>query len=113
MGIAFGHLLVENAAAGGHPLDVAGRHAALVAQAVAVLHFAGQHVGDGFDPPVRMPWEAGQIIGRILVAKIVQQQEWIELFGLSKAEGALQLHAGAFDGGRGFKNLLNGTKRHG
>ena len=33
VGVAFGHLLVENAAARGHPLHVAGGHAALVAEA--------------------------------------------------------------------------------
>ena len=90
-----------------------GGHAALVAQAVAVRHLAGQHVGDGLDAAMRMPRKAGQVIRRILVAKIVQQQERIELRGLAEAEGALQLHAGAFDGGFGFKNLFHCTKRHG
>ena len=105
--VAFGHLLVQNAAAGRHPLHVAGGHAALVAQAVAVRHLAGQHIRDGLDSPVRMPGKARQIIRRIVVAKIVQQQERIELRGLAKAEGALQFHARAFDGGFGFKNLLS------
>jgi hypothetical protein len=51
--VALGHLLVQDAAAGGHPLHVAGRHFALVAQAVA-MHLAGfpwhpendRHFGD-------------------------------------------------------------------
>ena len=76
-------------------------------------HLAGQHVSDGLNSPVGMPGKSGQIIRRIVAAEVVQQQEWIELRGLSEAEGALQFHACAFDGGFGFKNLLHGAKRHG
>src|SRR4029450_11288530 len=39
-GVALRHLLVHDAAAGGHPLHVTGAEAAAVAQAVAVLHRA-------------------------------------------------------------------------
>ena len=105
--VAFGHLLVENAAAGGHPLHVAGGHAALVAERVAVRDLAGEHIGDGLDAAVRMPGEAGQIVGRILVAKVVEQQERIEFGGLAEAEGALQLDAGALDGGFGLSRSLS------
>jgi hypothetical protein len=83
------HLLVQNAAAGRHPLHVAGGHAALVAQAVAVRHFAGKHIGDGLDAAVRMPGKSGHVIRRILIAEIVQQQERIELLGFAETEGAL------------------------
>ncbi len=57
--VAVRHLLVEDAAAGGHPLHVAGTERALVAQAVGVVDRAGQHVGDGLDAAVRVPGEAG------------------------------------------------------
>ena len=101
VGVAAGHLLVQNAAPGGHPLDVSGGHLALVAQAVAVLHFAGQDVRDRLNAAMRMPRESSQVIGGILVAEIVQQEEWIEFLGLAKAEGTLQFNACPFDGGRG------------
>ena len=104
--VALGHLLVQNAAAGGHPLHVACGHAALVAERVAVGDLTGQHIGDGLDAAMRVPGEAGQIIRGILVAKIVEQQERIELAGLAEAEGALQLDAGALDGGFGFVESL-------
>src|SRR5580700_7180054 len=42
--IALRHLLVENAASGRHPLHVAGPERSPVAQAVAVVHRAGQHI---------------------------------------------------------------------
>ena len=95
--VSLRHLLVQDAAAGRHPLHVAGRHLALVAQAVAVLDRARQHVGNRLDAAVRMPRKSRQIIFGIVVAEIVQQQERIELLGLAETEGALQLHARAFD----------------
>jgi hypothetical protein len=47
-----------------------------------------------------------QIVGGILVAKVVEQQERIEFVGFAEAEGALQLDAGAFDGGFGLVDLF-------
>ena len=96
--VALGHLLVQDAAAGRHPLHVAGGHFAFVAQTVAVLDRAGQHISDGLDPAVRMPGKSRQIIVWIVVAEIVQQQKRIEILGLAEPEGALQLYARAFDG---------------
>ena len=77
--VALRHLLMHDAAAGGHPLHVAGAEGAAVAEAVAVLDGAGQHVGDRLDAAMRMPRKAREIIGRDVVAEIVEQQERIEL----------------------------------
>ncbi len=110
--IPFWHLLVQNAAAGGHPLNVPGGHPALVAQAVSVRHLSSQHIRDGLDSAVRVPRKPGNVVCRILVSKIVEQQKWIEFLGLSKPEGALQFDACPFKGWRCFKNLLHRTKRH-
>ena len=71
IGISLGHFLVQNAAAGGHPLDIAGAEAALVAEAVAVFYGAGQNVGDRLDAAVRMPGEAGAVVVRVIVAEII------------------------------------------
>jgi hypothetical protein len=78
-----------------------------------VGHLAGQNVGDGLDAPVGVPREAGHVIGRVVAAKVVQQQEGIEFGGLAEAEGALQANASAFDGGFGLQDFSYGTKRHG
>ena len=59
------HLLVQDAAAGRHPLHVAGAEAAAVAEAVAVLDGPGEHVGDRLDAAVRMPREPGEIVVRV------------------------------------------------
>ena len=77
--VALGHLLVDDAAAGGHPLDVAGGDGAVVAHAVAMLDGSGEDVGDGLDAAMRVPGEAGQIILGNVVAEIVEQQERIEV----------------------------------
>ena len=64
-----------------------------------MLDRAGEHVGDRLDPAVRMPRESSQVVFRVVIAKIVQQQKRIEILCLAEAEGALQLHASALDGG--------------
>ena len=82
---------MHDAAPGGHPLHVAGAERAAISQAVAMLHGAGEHIGNGFDAAVRMPREAREIVGRPIVAEIVEQQKWIRLRRIAKAEGASQV----------------------
>src|ERR1700752_3853633 len=96
--VTLGHLLMHDAAPGGHPLYVAGAKLAPVAQAVAVFDRPRQDVGDGLDAPVRMPRKAGEIVAWALVAEIVQQQERVELAGGAESERAVELHPGAFHG---------------
>ena len=106
--VALGHFLVDDAAAGRHPLDVAGGDGAVVAHAVAVLHGAGEDVGDGFDAAMGMPGEAGQVIGGDIVAEIVEEKKGIEVGGVAEAERAAQVHARAFECGLGFDELVTG-----
>ena len=94
--VSLGHFLVHDAAAGRHPLHVAGAHLALVAQAVPVLHRTCQHVGNRLNPAMRMPRESRQVIVGIVIAEIVQQEERIEILGLTQSKRTLQLHPGAF-----------------
>ena len=72
--------------------------------------FACEHVGDGLDAAMRMPGESGEVVGGILVAEIVEQEERIELGGFAEAEGALQLDARSLDGGLGFEDLFHGSE---
>ena len=69
---------------------------AVIAHAVAVVDRSGKNVGDGLDAAVRMPWEACEIILGNVVAKVVEQQERIEVGGVAEAERAAQVNAGAF-----------------
>ena len=86
---------MQNTRARGHPLYVAGTERTDVSKAVAVIDRAGQHIGDRLDPPVRMPWKSAFEAGGIVVAEIVEQQEWILRLGVVKAEGAVQIDTGA------------------
>ncbi len=108
--VAPGHLLVKNAAAGSHPLYVAGSHAALVAERVAVGDFTGEDIGNRLNAAMRVPGEAGQVVGGILVAKVVEKQEGVELLGLAEAEGALELDAGPLDGGLGLVDYFDSSE---
>ena len=111
--VALRHFLMHDAAAGRHPLHVAGTEIAAVAQAVAVLDGSGQHVGDGLDAAVRVPGEAGEILVRPVVAEIVEQQERIEFGGVAKAKGAAQMNARALDGGLRGDDAFDGSNGHG
>ena len=75
--VAFRHLLVDDAAACRHPLHVAGGDDARVAEAVAVLDVALQHIGDGLDAPVRMPGKTSEIMVGDVGAEIVEKQEGV------------------------------------
>src|SRR5439155_27376176 len=110
--VALRHFLVHDAAARGHPLHVAGAQAAAIAKAVAVLDAPREHVGDRLDAAVWMPREAGEIVGRVLVAKVIEQQKRIELCRLAEAERTLQLHAGAFDMRLCLEHLPDGSDGH-
>ena len=93
---------MDDAAAGGHPLDLAGVDASTVAEAVAVLDRSCQDIGNCFDAPVRVPWKSRQVIFRIVVTEIVQQQERVEVRCIAETECAPQMHAGSFNGRFGF-----------
>src|SRR6185437_12166454 len=113
LGVPLRHLLVHDAAARRHPLHVAGAERAFVAEAVAVVDRAGQDVCDRLDAAVRMPREAGAVVVRPVVAKVVEQKEGIEIVGFAEAEGAPQLDAGALRGGLRLDDALHGADGHG
>ena len=94
--VALGHFLVNDAAARGHPLDVAGGDGAVVAHAVAMLDGSGEDVGDRLDAAVRMPRKTREIIFRNVIAEIVQQKKRVEVGSVAEAERAAQVHARAF-----------------
>ena len=73
-----------------------------------MLDGAGEHVGDGFDAAVRMPGEAREVVGGPIVAEIVEQQKWICLRRVAKAEGASQFDAGALNSGLDCTMRLTG-----
>ncbi len=95
--LPFGHLLVDDAASGRHPLDFAGADDSLIAHAVPMLDLPRDHVGYRLDPPVGMPGEPGDVIPWLVGMKIVQHQKRVEKRDFGVSEGAFELHAGPFD----------------
>src|SRR5262245_13282459 len=73
---------------------------------------AGQHVSDGLDAPVRMPWEPGAVVVGPVVAEIVQQQERVEVAGIAESESAMELHPGALHRGVGLDDALDWSNGH-
>ena len=71
-------------------------------------HRAGEHVGNRLDAAVRMPGEAGTIVRRPIVAKIVEQEKGVELVRCAEAECPAQMNARAFDGRLGFDDSFDG-----
>src|SRR5579863_2910257 len=110
--IAFRHLLMNDAAAGGHPLHVAGADHAAVADAVAVGYRPRQHIGDGLNATMRMPRKSREIVLGNIVAEIVKQEEWIEILGVAEPERPPQMYPSAFECGLRFDNPLHWPDGH-
>jgi len=110
--VAFGHLLMDNAAAGGHPLDVACGDGTTISHAVAVFHRSGEDVGNGFDAAVRMPGKSRRILGWDVAAEIIEQQKRVEFGRIAKAEPTAQMDARAFEGGARPDVPLDGPEGH-
>ncbi len=101
---------MDDPAAGGHPLHIAGADHTLVAEAVRVFDFTGHHVGDSFDAAVRMPRKTGDVIVRVVGAKIVEEKERVKAGDFGKSEDPLETNSGAFDGRLTVKEHCNGTR---
>lgn len=56
---------------------------------------------------MQMPGKFRKVVLWIFVAEVVQQEEGIEVLRFAEAKGALQLHAGAFEGRRSLNDPLN------
>ena len=110
--VALRHLLVDDAASGCHPLDVAGGDGAAVAHAVPVLHGPGEDVGDRLDAAVRVPGETGQVILRDVIAEVIEEEERVEVGRVAEAERAAQVHACAFERRLGPDQPLDGSNGH-
>jgi hypothetical protein len=59
-----------------------------------------------------MPGKSREVILRMLVTEVVEQQKRIEVLGFAEAEGALKLYPGALNGGLGLNDLFDWTERH-
>jgi hypothetical protein len=104
--------VVDDAPSRGHRLLVAGRNGAAISQTVSVFDGPGKHIRDRLDPAVRVPRESRQVILRNVIAKIIEQQERIEIRRVAKPKSAAEMHARAF--ARRFRTdqLLHRSQGH-
>src|SRR5207249_4529027 len=72
-----------------------------------------EHICYRFDAAVRMPRKAGQVIVRDVVPKIIQQQKWVEIRSVAKAERPAQMDTCAFERWLGLDQSLDWPKGHG
>ncbi len=90
-----GHLLMDDAAACGHPLAASIVDRALVAHAVPVLDLPFDKVGDRFYATVGVPGKPCQIVLRVGGVESVQHEEGIELLDIVIADYPDQFHTGS------------------
>ena len=110
--VAVRHFLVDDAAAGGHPLHVARGDGSLVAHAVAVIHAPREDVRDRLDAAVGMPGKAGEVVLGSLVPEVIEEKEGIEALRLAETECAAELDAGPFHGRGGLDEALDWPNGH-
>ena len=78
---------VQDARPGGHPLRVAVGDQPAATVGVLVLEGAVDHVGDGFEAAMRMPWRALGFAGRVLhLAHLVHVDERVDERGIGAGE---------------------------
>lgn len=114
-----GHFLVEDTAAGSHPLDLSSPKRPPISQAVAVVDCAGENVCDRFYAAMRVQGESGDIVVWIFVPEIVKLILIVERCRLAarnsrkianraqayKREGAVATHLTSPD----YINILRGA----
>src|SRR5205809_3806451 len=76
--VHFRHLLVDDPAARGHPLDVPAADDPFVPDAVLMLDATVQHVGHRLDAAVRMPRETRDVFRGVLGTEVVEEKERIQ-----------------------------------
>ena len=63
---------MKDAAAGSHPLHVAGAQIPAIPETVPMLYRPREYIGDRLNAAVGMPRKAGQIFVGVVVAKVVE-----------------------------------------
>ena len=100
-GDAFGahlrHLLVQDAAARAHPLDVAGPDRPAVPERIAVGDLAVADERHRLDAAVRVIGEARFVVGGLGRLEVIEQEKGIEVVEAARAEAAPQVHARPLD----------------
>jgi hypothetical protein len=95
--IAFGHFLMDDPAAGRHPLNISRAYSSFVPKTVSVFDIPVENIGDGLNPAMGMPGKALYVVLGIIGTEIVQKQKRVEKRHLAEAEHSLQVNAGSLN----------------
>jgi hypothetical protein len=101
------HLLVDDPAAGGHPLYCPFAKRPAVPKTVAVIHTAGKHIGHGLYSAMRVPWETCLVVLAAITSKVVEEQKRIGGVGVAKTKRTVQVDACTLPGSRGLAVISN------
>jgi hypothetical protein len=71
-----------------------------------------EYVRNGFDPAMGVPREASKIIRWQVIAKVVQEEKWVEVGGCAEAERPTQVDACPFDCWLSLHEPLDRSNRH-
>ena len=102
---------MNDAVTGGHPLRAAWAETAVVAEAVAMLHRAVDHVRHGFETTVRMRGKAGDVVTRNVRMNLIEQEKGIEHGQGARSERAVELDARALRVGWALTSWAIGRSR--
>jgi hypothetical protein len=94
---ALWHFLVNDPAAGCHPLNLVRVDDSGISYTVSVLDSAVKHVRYCFYAAVGVPRKAGDVISLVIRMEVIQQQERIQFWDMLISESALQTYAGALE----------------
>ena len=76
--LLFGHLGMQHAGPGGHPLHTTGSNHPFVTHMIPVAHAPGFHISDGFETTVRVLWKTPDVIGGIVRVDLINHQVGVE-----------------------------------
>jgi hypothetical protein len=74
-----------------------------------VGHLPLEHIGDGLDPPVGMPGESRQVVGRVVGVEVIQEQEGVKIRHFVEAEDPFQVDAGPLERWTGPQQVPDGA----
>ena len=104
--LPFRHFLVNNAAAGRHPLYIPGAYYAGIPHTVAMLYPTLEHISYSLNAPVRVPGKTPYIVPRIAGMEVIQEKEGVQQIRPVEAYGPSEMYPGPFQRGPAFVRLF-------
>ena len=72
----------------------------------------GKNIGNGLNAAMWVPGKSREVVLWNVIAKVVEQEERIEVVGVAETKGAAQMHSRSLERGLGFDETFNGSNGH-